>query len=59
MMIYHEIEPDYVTQLAVTDGRLIIGEENGNPGPRRHRRLGRGLGHPRAERHQRRRVVMG
>jgi hypothetical protein len=33
-MIYHEVESGYVTQLAVTDGRLIIGEENGNPGPR-------------------------
>jgi hypothetical protein len=58
-MIYHEVEPDYVTQLAITDGRLIIGEENGNRGPRRHRHLGRGLGHLRADRHQRRRVVLG
>jgi hypothetical protein len=30
-MIYHEVEPDYVTQLAIADGRLIIGDENGNP----------------------------
>ena len=30
-MLYHELEPDYVTQLAITDGRLIIGDENGNP----------------------------
>ena len=30
-MLYHELEPDYVTQLAITGGRLIIGDEDGNP----------------------------
>ena len=30
-MIFHEVEPDYVTQLAITDGRLIIGDESGSP----------------------------
>jgi hypothetical protein len=30
-MIYHELEPDYVTQLSITDDRLIIGDEDGNP----------------------------
>lgn len=29
--VYHELEPGFVTQLAITDGRLIIGDETGDP----------------------------
>jgi hypothetical protein len=30
-MLYHELDPGYVTQLAIADGRLIVGDENGDP----------------------------
>ena len=30
-MVYHELVPGYVTQLAIAGGRLIVGEEDGNP----------------------------
>ncbi|HVT71306.1 MAG TPA: hypothetical protein VHF26_26405, partial [Trebonia sp.] len=30
-MIYHELDNGYVTQLAIADGRLIIGNETGDP----------------------------
>ena len=30
-MIYHEVDPGYVTQLAVAGGRLIVGDETGDP----------------------------
>ncbi|MHB1431081.1 MAG: hypothetical protein ACYCVZ_03045 [Streptosporangiaceae bacterium] len=30
-MLYHELLPGYVTQLAITAGRLIVGEEDGDP----------------------------
>jgi hypothetical protein len=30
-MIYHEVDPGFVTQLAIADGRLIVGNETGNP----------------------------
>jgi len=30
-MLFHEVEPGYVTQLAITGGRLIVGDETGDP----------------------------
>jgi hypothetical protein len=30
-MVYHELDPGFVTQLAIADGRLIIGDEDGSP----------------------------
>jgi len=30
-MIYHEVDPGYVTQLAIAGGRLIVGDETGDP----------------------------
>jgi PQQ enzyme repeat/PQQ-like domain len=30
-MIYHELDPGYVTQLAIAGGRLIVGDETGDP----------------------------
>src|SRR5215469_9877836 len=30
-MLYHELDPGYVTQVAIAGGRLIIGEEDGDP----------------------------
>lgn len=30
-MVYHELLPGYVTQLAITGDRLIVGQENGDP----------------------------
>ncbi len=30
-MLYHELDPGYVTQVAIADGRLIIGDEDGDP----------------------------
>jgi hypothetical protein len=30
-MIYHEVDPGYATQLAIADGRLIVGDETGDP----------------------------
>jgi hypothetical protein len=30
-MLYHELDPGYVTQLAIAGGRLIIGDEDGDP----------------------------
>lgn len=30
-VLYHEVDPGYVTQLAIADGRLIIGDETGDP----------------------------
>ncbi|HEV3380871.1 MAG TPA: hypothetical protein VG142_07825 [Trebonia sp.] len=30
-MIYHEVDPGYVTQVAIAGGRLIVGDETGNP----------------------------
>ena len=30
-MLFHEVEPGYVTQLAIAGGRLIVGDETGDP----------------------------
>ncbi|HSZ43297.1 MAG TPA: hypothetical protein VK817_25315 [Trebonia sp.] len=30
-MLYHEVDPGYVTQVAIAGGRLIIGDEDGDP----------------------------
>lgn len=30
-MLYHELDPGFVTQLAFTGGRLIVGDEDGSP----------------------------
>jgi hypothetical protein len=30
-MLYHELDPGYVTQLAIAGGQLIVGDENGDP----------------------------
>ncbi len=30
-MLFHEVEPGYVTQLAITGGRLVVGDETGDP----------------------------
>ena len=30
-MLYHELDPGYVTQLAIAGGRLIVGDEDGDP----------------------------
>jgi hypothetical protein len=30
-MIYHEVDPGYVTQVAIAGGRLIVGDETGDP----------------------------
>src|ERR1700678_722137 len=30
-MLYHELDPGYVTQVAIAGGRLIIGDEDGDP----------------------------
>jgi hypothetical protein len=30
-MLYHEVDPGYVTQLAIADDRLVIGDETGDP----------------------------
>jgi hypothetical protein len=30
-MLYHELDPGYVTQLAIAGGRLVVGDEDGDP----------------------------
>jgi outer membrane protein assembly factor BamB len=30
-MLYHEVDPGYVTQVAIAGGRLIVGDETGDP----------------------------
>jgi hypothetical protein len=30
-MLYHEVDPGYVTQLAIAGGQLIVGDETGDP----------------------------
>lgn len=32
-MLYHELVPGFVTQLAISGGRLIVGQEDGDPQP--------------------------